>query len=83
MCIRDSYSPIAMAKNAIGMAIACEEYGAKLDVYKRQELDEKYASVILRRAVENGIPPEDIFVERNGEKMMYSDLVKEVEVPDE
>jgi HK97 family phage portal protein len=23
------YSPIAMAKNAIGMAIACEEYGAK------------------------------------------------------
>ena len=38
-----------------------------IDVYKRQ--------------VENGIPPEDIFVERNGEKMMYSDLVKEVEVP--
>ena len=23
------YSPIAMAKNAVGMAIACEEYGAK------------------------------------------------------
>ncbi|MDE8707284.1 phage portal protein, partial [[Ruminococcus] torques] len=23
------YSPIAMAKNAIGMAIACEEFGAK------------------------------------------------------
>ena len=23
------YSPIAMAKNAIGMAMACEEYGAK------------------------------------------------------
>ena len=23
------YSPIAMAKNSIGMAIACEEYGAK------------------------------------------------------
>ena len=28
-------------------------------------------------------PPEDIFVERNGEKTTYSDLVKEVEVPDE
>lgn len=46
------------------------------------ELDEKYASVILRRAVENGIPPEDIFVERNGETIPYSALVKEVETPD-
>lgn len=43
------------------------------------ELDEKYASVILRRAVENGIAPEDIFVERQGEKLMYADLVKEIE----
>ncbi len=46
------------------------------------ELDEKYASVILRRAVENGITPEDIFVERNGERLPYSDLVKEVEGAD-
>ena len=46
------------------------------------ELDEKYASVILRRAVENGVSPEDIFVERNGEKHPYSELVKEVELPD-
>ena len=46
------------------------------------ELDEKYASVILRRAVENGISPEDIFVERKGEKHPYSELVKEVELPD-
>lgn len=43
------------------------------------ELDEKYASVILRRAVENGIAPEDIFVERGGERIPYSALVKEVE----
>lgn len=43
------------------------------------ELDEKYASVILRRAVENGIAPEDIFVERNGKKLMYADLVKELD----
>ena len=43
------------------------------------ELDEKYASVILRRAVEIGIAPEDIFVERGGEKIPYSALVKEVE----
>lgn len=34
------------------------------------ELDEKYASVILRRAVENGIAPDDIYVERGG-KLMY------------
>lgn len=47
------------------------------------ELDEKYASVILRRAVENGIAPEDIYVERDGKQIPYADLVKEVELPDE
>ena len=60
--------------------MACEQMNR---VCCMMELDEKYASVILRRAVENGIPLEDIFVERKGEKIMYSDLVKEVEVPDE
>ena len=43
------------------------------------ELDEKYASVILRRYVEDGGNPDDVYVERNGEKFMYSDLVKQVE----
>ena len=47
------------------------------------ELDEKYASVILRRAVENGVAPEGIFVERGGEKIPYADLVKEVAPRDE
>ena len=47
------------------------------------ELDEKYASVILRRAVENGVAPEGIFVERGGEKIPYADLVKEVAPHDE
>ena len=60
--------------------MACEQMNR---VCFTMELDEKYASVILRRAVENGIDPADIYVERNGEKIMYSDLVKEVEVPDE
>ena len=46
------------------------------------ELDEKYASVILRRAVENGVAPEDIFVLRDGETIPYADLVKEVERAD-
>lgn len=43
------------------------------------ELDEKYASVILRRYVEDTGDSENVFVIRNGEKFTYSDLVKEVE----
>ena len=58
--------------------MACEQMGR---VCFMMELDEKYASVILRRAVENGIAPEDIFVERGGRQIPYSDLVKEVELP--
>ena len=40
------------------------------------ELDEKYASVILRRYVDNGGDPEGVYCERNGEKLYYKDLVK-------
>lgn len=43
------------------------------------ELDPKYASVILRRYVEFTKRPEDVFVLRSGEKLQYSELVKEVE----
>ena len=46
------------------------------------ELDEKYASVILRRYVEDTDNAENVYVIRNGEKMMYSDLVKEVDFGD-
>lgn len=46
------------------------------------ELDEKYASVILRRYVEDTGDVENVFVIRNGEKLAYSDLVKEVEGAD-
>ena len=60
--------------------MACEQLNRSCYM---MELDEKYASVILRRAVENGIAPEDIFVERGGETIPYSDLVKEVELPNE
>ena len=59
--------------------MACEQMNR---VCYMMELDEKYASVILRRAVENGIAPEDIFVERGGDQIPYSDLVKAVELPD-
>ena len=60
--------------------MACEQTNRTC---RMMELDEKYASVILRRAVENGVAPEDIFVEREGERIPYSDLVKEVEPPHE
>ena len=56
--------------------MACEQTSR---ICCMMELDEKYASVILRRAVEIGIAQEDIFVERGGEKIPYSALVKEVE----
>ena len=46
------------------------------------ELDEKYASVILRRYVEDIDDADNVYVIRNGEKLMYSDLVKEVDFGD-
>lgn len=46
------------------------------------ELDEKYASVILRRYVEDTGDADNVYVIRNGEKLMYSDLVKEVDFGD-
>ncbi len=46
------------------------------------ELDEKYASVILRRYVEDTGDEENVFVIRDGKKLMYSDLVKQVDFPD-
>lgn len=43
------------------------------------ELDEKYASVILRRYAEYTKCSDDIYVIRSGNRISYSDLVKEVE----
>ena len=57
--------------------MACEQANR---ICYMMELDPKYASVILRRAVENHIAPEDIFVDRSGQQITYSDLVKEVEM---
>ena len=57
--------------------MACEKTNR---ICYMMEIDEKYASVILRRAVENGIQPNDIYVIRDGVRIPYSDLVKEVEV---
>lgn len=46
------------------------------------ELDEKYASVILRRYVDDTGNMDQVYVIRNGEKLMYADLVKEVDLND-
>ena len=43
------------------------------------ELDEKYASVILRRYVELTHESSDVYCIRNGERLEYKDLVKELE----
>ena len=43
------------------------------------ELDPKYASVILRRYVDNGGDPVGVYCFRNGERVNYSDVVKAVE----
>ena len=43
------------------------------------ELDEKYASVILRRYVDNGGDPAGVYCFRNGERVNYFDVVKAVE----
>ena len=56
--------------------MACEQTNR---ICYMMELDEKYASVILRRYVEDGGNPDSVYVLRNGEKLMYADLVKELE----
>ena len=50
-----------------------------LSAYPDADQVSNYAVAYMTWAVENGIPPEDIFVERNGEQIPYSNLVKEVE----
>lgn len=56
--------------------MACEQMNR---ICYTMELDEKYASVILRRYVEDTNDSENVYVIRNGEKIAYSKLVKEVE----
>lgn len=55
--------------------MACEKMNR---ICYMMELDEKYASVILRRYVEDTGDTENVWCERDGKKVMYSDVVKEV-----
>lgn len=59
--------------------MACEQLNR---VCYMMELDPKYASVILRRYVEDTGDEENVYVIRDGKKLMYSDLVKQVDFPD-
>lgn len=56
--------------------MACEQTNR---ICHMMELDEKYASVILRRYVEDTNDAENVYVIRDGERIPYSALVKEVE----
>lgn len=59
--------------------MACEQMNR---ICYMMELDEKYASVILRRYVEDTGDAAGVFVTRNGQQIPYADLVKEVERSD-
>ena len=56
--------------------MACEQTGREC---RMMELDPKYASVILRRYVEDFGNAGQVYVERDGTRIGYVDLVKEVE----
>ena len=56
--------------------MACEKMNR---ICYTMELDEKYASVILRRYVEDTGDKDNVYVIRNDKKIPYADLVKEVE----
>lgn len=60
--------------------MACEKMNR---ICYTMELDEKYASVILRRYVEDTGDMDNVYVIRNGKKIPYADLVKEVETKNE
>jgi len=56
--------------------MACEQTNR---ICRMMELDPKYASVILRRFVEDFGGSDQVYVERDGVRIGYADLVKEVE----
>lgn len=81
--IRNSSQENAIVLDTFGGSgstmMACEQMNR---VCYMAELDPKYASVILRRYVEDTGDRNGVYVERDGKKYSYADLVKEVEVPE-
>lgn len=78
--IRNSTQENAIVLDTFGGSgstlMACEQLNRTC---MTMELDPKYASVILRRYVEDTGDSEHVYVKRGGKKIPYSDLVKEVE----
>ena len=76
--ITNSSKPMAAVLDLFGGSgttlIACEQTNRTCYM---MELDPQYASVIVRRYVENFGGADRVYVERDGEKIMYADLVKE------
>lgn len=81
--IRNSSQENAIVLDTFGGSgstmMACEQMNR---VCYMAELDPKYASVILRRYVEDTGDRNGVYVERDGKKYSYADLMKEVEVPE-
>lgn len=79
--IRNSSQENAIVLDTFGGSgstlMACEKTNR---ICYTMELDEKYASVILRRYVEDTGESENVFVMRNGKRLAYQELVKEVEI---
>nr|DAD64641.1 MAG TPA: adenine specific DNA methyltransferase [Caudoviricetes sp.] len=79
--IRNSSQENAIVLDTFGGSgstlMACEKTNR---ICYTMELDEKYASVILRRYVEDTGDSENVFVMRNGKRLAYQELVKEVEI---
>lgn len=77
--IRNSSQENAIVLDTFGGSgstlMACEKTNR---ICYTMELDEKYASVILRRYVEDIGDSENVFVMRKGKRLAYQDLVKEV-----
>lgn len=78
--IRNSSQENAIVMDTFGGSgstlMACENINR---ICYTMELDEKYASVILRRYVEDTGDADGVYVIRNGEQISYSGLVKEVD----
>ena len=78
--IRNSTQENAIVLDTFGGSgstlMACEQLNR---VCLTMELDEKYASVILRRYVDDTGDADGVSVERNGESVPYAALVKEVD----
>ena len=76
MCLKQGrYKPVEEVHHIVPLS----EGGTNDESNLMMELDPKYASVILRRYVEDTNDAENVYVVRNGERISYSELAKQVD----